>query len=82
MMLFPNNKEPETGYHRCLLEEQQQKAMYLTAVNSVGIMITPNLYTRTFSSYPKKRAHKEEASRRSELHHMFIKFLKIKFFPN
>jgi hypothetical protein len=47
---------------------QQQAMMYTdTAVNSVGIIITPNQPTyRRFSvevTHKQKRAHKEEASR-------------------
>ena len=57
-----------------------------TAVNKVGIMITPNqpMYKR-FSvevTHSQKRAHKDEASRRSKIAViLFIVFLKIKNFP-
>jgi hypothetical protein len=55
-----------------------------TAVNSVGIIITRTLHRR-FSvevTHSQKRAHKEEALRRSRIAvmYVFIKFfLKIKF---
>ena len=57
-----------------------------TAVNKVGIIITPNqpMYKR-FSvevTHSQKRAHKDEASRRSKIAViLFIIFLKIKNFP-
>jgi hypothetical protein len=57
-----------------------------TAVNSVGIMITPNQPTyRRFSvevTHSQKRAHKEEASRRSRIAVIcFYKVFKNKIFP-
>ena len=47
-----------------------------TAVNNVGIMITPNQPTyKRFSvevTHSQKRAHKDEASRRSKIAVIFI----------